>query len=158
MSRTAQAHIAGDREQPILNEIEVISSAPEFMPTRSNDTDAGADLRAAHNFSLRPGEYRIVGTGVQMNIPAGYFGLICGRSGLAGKRGIDVLGGVVDAGYQGEIRVVVHSSNREGLTFKAGERIAQIVILPVVTPQFVAVNSFEQTSVRGDAGFGSTGK
>lgn len=127
------------------------------LPRRAKPADAGADLATPANFAVEPGQRALIKTGVRIDIPEGYAGLICGRSGLAANHGIDVLGGVIDAGYRGEIGVVLVNTGRRRVTFKKGDRIAQLLITPVVTPMFVTTTKFEGETERGEDGFGSTG-
>lgn len=136
-----------------------MSAAIQFAgiePRRAHATDAGYDLFAAQFATISPGEHTMIDTGTHLAIPAGHVGLVMGRSGLA-KRGIDVLGGVVDHGYTGSIRAIL--DNRSTITFEVavGDRIAQLLIVPVETPTLVRVDRLPPAD-RGDAGFGSTGR
>ena len=127
-------------------------------PTRSHDTDAGLDLYANENVSISTTAG--VGTGVAVLIPEGYVGLIWPRSGLSAKHGIDVLAGVVDAGYTGEIKVIL-SYNRDipsTYAVEKGDKIAQLLIQKIETPITVIVDEFDEETARGDNGFGSTGR
>ncbi len=129
-----------------------------IIPTKAHDTDAGFDLYVPGNDWLvvsSSGIARIT-TSVAVDIPEGYFGLICGRSSLAAK-GIDVLGGVVDAGYHGELIVVV-ASFTAGHTICEGDKIAQLVILPLPSFTAVEVDEFDTVTERGTKGFGSSGR
>ena len=127
-------------------------------PTRSHDTDAGLDLYANENVSIS--STAGVSTGVAILIPEGYVGLIWPRSGLSAKNGIDVLAGVVDAGYTGEIKVIL-SYNRDipsTYAVEKGDKIAQLLIQKIETPAVLIVDEFNEQTSRGDSGFGSTGK
>ena len=131
------------------------------IPTKAHENDAGFDLYALNtqgdNTDL-PTPIRIINTGIAMEIPEGYFGLIKPRSGLSAKEGIDVLAGVVDSGYRGEIKVVLQSSNARGIRVIArGEKIAQIIILPLPQVKLEIVEELEE-SERGEKGFGSSDK
>lgn len=125
---------------------------------RANRTDAGADLVAAEDKSIPPLSRATVSTGVSLEIPDGYYGRVAPRSGLAHKNGIDVLAGVVDSSYRGEVRVILFNTDREE-TFhvRAGDRIAQLIVERHYNFEFVEAESLTQTD-RGEMGFGSTGK
>lgn len=129
-----------------------------IMPTRANPTDAGFDLYALDDSVAWPRKRVLVRTGIAMEIPEGHVGLIWPRSGLAVKHGIDVMAGVVDSGYRGEIKVLLQNTDPD-LVHKIhkGDRIAQILIQPIVTPELVEVDDLGE-SERGADGFGSTGK
>ena len=127
-----------------------------FMPERAHEWDAGADLRTPHDVYIAGGGYTIVNTGVHVEIPPGYVGMVKSKSGLMCKLGI-VTDGTVDAGYTGSIRVCLFNRDGTPREFKRGDKIAQIVIMPVVTPEFEQVDEIEG-SERGTDGFGSTGR
>lgn len=129
-------------------------------PTRAHHGDAGFDLRAVEAARLEPGERASVGTGIAVEIPEGSAGLVLPRSGLAAKHGISVVNapGLIDAGYRGEIRVLLLNTDRaEPFEIEPGDRIAQLVIVEVGDDEPVEVDSLEE-SARGDGGFGSTGR
>ena len=131
---------------------------PELMPKRAFPTSAGMDLRAAERIIIPPGERKLVGTGVFLEIPAGYEGQVRPRSGLAAKFGITVLNspGTVDSEYRGEIKVILYNSSNTSFKLKKYDRLAQLVI--VALPQVdVIVGNLSSSSARGCAGFGSTG-
>ena len=131
------------------------------IPTYGSDYAAGADLYACLDdaLTIKPGETVFVGTGVAMEIPEGYAGLIYARSGLSCKRGLAPANkvGVVDADYRGEITVALHNHGQEPQTIESNERIAQIVIAPFLKVDFQETDELSDT-VRGTRGFGSTGK
>lgn len=131
------------------------------MPTYGSVEAAGADLYACLDapVTIAPGASAFVPTGLSMEIPRGFAGLIYARSGLACKRGLAPANkvGVVDSDYRGEFMVVLHNHGTEIQTIEHGERIAQLVITPVVTPGFVEVDELTDT-IRAGGGFGSTGK
>lgn len=121
--------------------------------------DAGADLSSAESLTLAHGARALVSTGVSIALPDGYAAFVVPRSGLAAKHGITVLNspGTVDAGYRGEIKVTLINTDTESdYEIRAGDRIAQLIIMPVVRARFVEVDSLPE-SVRGGGGFGSTG-
>lgn len=129
-------------------------------PQRAHPGDAGFDLVAVEAARLEPGERASVGTGVAVEIPHGCAGLVLPRSGLAARHGISVVNapGLIDAGYRGEIRVLLLNTDREeAFEVAAGDRIAQLVIVEVGGGDPVEVESLEE-SARGAGGFGSTGR
>jgi dUTP pyrophosphatase len=135
-------------------------SPDAIAPTRAHPGDAGADLRASESARLGPGERASIGTGIAVEIPEGCAGLVLPRSGLAAKHGISVVNapGLIDAGYRGEVRVLLLNTDREE-TFEVepGDRIAQLVIVEIGDAQPEEVESLSE-SVRGDGGFGSSGR
>ena len=126
------------------------------LPTRSHSNDAGMDLYAVEDIFLEPGEGKIGKTGIALAIEPGYYGQIADRSSL-GKKGIKTAGGVIDSDFRGEVGVILWNLSKESIHLKKGERIAQLIILPVATPQIQNVESLSETK-RGEGGFGSTGK
>jgi dUTP pyrophosphatase len=126
------------------------------LPVRANSDDAGADLHSIEDRVLMPGERQLFDTGLAVAIPEGFVGYIKPRSGLALKYGIDVLGGVIDSGYRGEIGVVLVNHGRLPVELPRQSRIAQLVIQPVVLASFRESIGLPDT-VRGVGGFGSTG-
>lgn len=130
------------------------------LPKFETALAAGADLRAAleEDMSLAPGERALVPTGFAMALPAGYEAQIRPRSGLAYKHGITCLNtpGTIDADYRGEVKVLLINHGQEAFTITRGERIAQMVIAPITQPDFVQVETLDDTA-RGAGGFGSTG-
>ena len=132
-----------------------------IMPTYGSAEAAGADLYACLEapVTIRPGESVFVPTGLSMELPRGYAGLIYARSGLACKRGLAPANkvGVVDSDYRGEFMIVLHNHGSNVQTIEHGERIAQLVVTPVFTPGFVEVAELTDTE-RASGGFGSTGK
>ena len=128
-------------------------------PHYAHPGDAGADLCSAEDVVLQPGERAMVGTGTSIALPDGYVGFVVPRSGLASRHGITIVNspGTVDAGYRGELRVTLLNSDvRQTYAISVGDRIAQLVVMPVSRAQFVAVESLSY-SERGTAGCGSTG-
>jgi len=125
------------------------------LPAFAHAGDAGMDLYSCGDMTLAPGETRAVPTGIQMAIPAGHVGLVWDKSGISLK-GVHRLAGVVDAGYRGEVRVVMVNLGKEAFEIKAGMKIAQMLIQPVEAPAIVESDELDDTS-RGEGGFGSTG-
>jgi dUTP pyrophosphatase len=129
------------------------------LPAYAHPGDAGADLTAAEDVDLGPGERALVRTGVAIALPAGYAAFVHPRSGLATKHGVTIVNapGTVDAGYRGEIKVTLLNTDREQpVSFRRGDRIAQLVIQRVERAVFHEVDELPG-SARGDGGFGSTG-
>ena len=124
-------------------------------PAYAHPGDAGMDLFSCADMSLAPGETKPVPTGIQMAIPQGYVGLVWDKSGISLK-GVHRLAGVVDAGYRGEVRVVMVNLGTESFEIKPGMKIAQMLIQPVEAPTIVESDTLDDTS-RGVGGFGSTG-
>lgn len=131
------------------------------VPTYGSAQAAGADLYACieETVVIAPGDSAWIPTGVAMEIPEGYAGLICARSSMGAKRGLAPANkvGVIDSDYRGEIRVVLHNHSKQEQCVEPDERIAQLLITPVITPGFCIVEELTDT-VRSDGGFGSTGK
>ena len=128
------------------------------LPQQAYEGDAGVDLAACEGTVLEPGSRAVVATGLAVEIPDGYAGLVLPRSGLAARHGIGVVNspGLIDSGYRGEIRVVLINSDREAaFVVEPGMRIAQLVIAPVASVRLVEVEELA-TSERGARGFGSS--
>ena len=129
-------------------------------PLRAHPGDAGCDLFAAESARLEPGERASVGTGIAVEIPEGSAGLVLPRSGLAAKHGISVVNapGLIDAGYRGEVRVLLLNTDlSDAFEIELGDRIAQLVIVEVGDSEPIEAESLAE-SVRGEGGFGSTGR
>lgn len=135
-------------------------SEKAVIPTYGSEYSAGADLYAYTDgeISIKPHETYLVPTGVAVELPVGYAGLIYARSGLASKKGLAPANkvGVVDCDYRGEIKVALHNHSNEVQSISSGERIAQFVITPYLTARFQECEALSET-VRGAGGFGSTG-
>lgn len=130
------------------------------VPTRGSKYAAGADLYSAENdLYIEDRQTVMIGTGIAMEIPEGYVGLVYARSGLACKEGLAPANkvGVIDSDYRGEIKVALYNQSGQKKLVKNGERIAQIVIAPFLAPEFTEVSELDETD-RGEGGFGSTGK
>lgn len=127
-------------------------------PTCAHRGDAGLDLTATSVHTIDPGETEIVGTGVKLAIPEGYAGFLQPRSGLAAKCGLTVLNspGLIDSGYRGEIKAILINHGKTQVTINPGDRIAQLVIQPVVSANLIEVSSLDTTD-RAEGGLGSTG-
>lgn len=140
-------------------EVKVSLSPGAILPEYKTEGSAGMDLRCAYDFTLYPGERRLIPTGLRMEIPNGYEGQVRPRSGIALKHGISMVNtpGTIDSDYRGEIGVILINLGADVVTFNAGDRIAQLVICPIARADLVVVDSLEETE-RGEGGFGSTGK
>lgn len=132
-----------------------------ITPTYGTEFSAGADLYACEGgeVSIAPGETKLIHTGLSLEIPEGYAGLIYARSGIATKRGLAPANkvGVIDSDYRGEIMVSLYNHSESAQTIADGERVAQLVITPFLKVEYNEVTELSDT-VRGQGGFGSTGK
>lgn len=129
------------------------------MPSYQTEGAAGMDLRSNEAFELEPGERRTVATGMRCAIPPGFEGQVRPRSGLASRLGLGLVNspGTIDSDYRGEIKVILINLGSDTIRMEKGERIAQLVICPVLKVRFEVVSRLEDT-VRGEGGFGSTGQ
>ena len=126
------------------------------MPTRAHDLDAGYDLFSMHEQHIPVGGSYVFDTGVHMQIPPGYCGLLVSKSGLHCREGLQSTG-LIDSGYTGSIKVKLTNHGTKIATIKEYQKISQLVIIPIITPELEPVSSLED-SERGDDGFGSSGK
>ena len=126
------------------------------LPTRGSQSAAGLDLYSIEAITLNPNERRVIRTGLAVAIPEGYYGRVAPRSGLAIQKGVDVLAGVIDADYRGEIGCLLHNIGAERIDLPAQSKICQLIIEKIITPAAVWVNHLSETG-RGSGGFGSTG-
>lgn len=134
----------------------VVLDEGAYMPKRAHELDAGYDLRTPVRRVLHAHESLVIDTGVHVEIPAGYVGILKSKSGLNVKH--DIMGtGTIDAGYTGSIRVKLYNHGYIDHVFEKGDKIIQLVILPILTPELELVDKLEDTE-RGADGFGSTGK
>ena len=129
---------------------------PAFLPCRAHPTDAGADLRSTEALEIYPGEQKLVDTGVAVKIPEGYGGFVFNRS-SQGKKGISIPHsvGVIDSDYRGNIKVILKNNGEDPYKIAVGDRVAQLVVMPVLLCGFV---DMWNDTTRGTGGFGSTGK
>lgn len=141
-------------------DVAVVRLDPDLpLPAYAHPGDAGADLHTTIDVTLAPGERVLVPTGLALALPDGYVGLVHPRSGLAARHGLSIVNapGTVDAGYRGEIKVLlVNLDPTEAVTLQRGDRIAQLVVQRFERARFVEVGVLPE-SVRGDGGYGSTG-
>lgn len=144
----------------MTNEVHVpIVAASSQVPVYAQPGDAGADLRSSEKLILPPGERALVSTGIKIALPDGFLAFVVPRSGLAVRHGISIVNspGTIDAGYRGEIKVpLINLDPREAFAIEPGDRIAQLIVMPVSRAVFMPVDELD-ASVRGNNGFGSTG-
>lgn len=126
------------------------------MPSYAHSDDAGMDLYASEECTVEVGERAQIKTGVAMAIPEGFVGLVWDKSGISHRLGMKVMGGVIDAGYRGEVLIGMVNFGENAHTFKVGDKVAQMLIQKVEQPTLVAVAELD-TTARGVSGFGSTG-
>lgn len=138
--------------------INVKLSDNALLPIHAKPGDAGLDLTSREDVSLQPGSVQIVTTGVCVEIPEGYFGLVAPRSGLSSKHGITLANtpGIIDSGYRGEIHVPLYNIGKEPYEIHKGDRVCQLIIVPYASCQCIEVDDMDHTD-RGDTGFGSSG-
>lgn len=127
-----------------------------FMPEYGSDLAAGMDLKAMHDFRLEAHSRLLVKIGIAVCLPENYYGRIAPRSGLANKYGIDVLAGVIDEDYRGEVGVILYNTSENTVDFKRGDRIAQMILESYSRGNIEEVSDLSDTK-RGEGGFGSTG-
>lgn len=128
------------------------------LPKRAHADDAGLDLHLLEETTLLPGGGAKLRTGIALALPRGFVGMVADRSSLA-ARGLKIAGGIIDAGYRGEIHIVIRNLTSESVRLGPGERIAQLLVIPISTPAVTEVADFSDSeTTRGTGGFGSTGR
>lgn len=133
-------------------------SSKAVIPSIQKEGSAGYDLHSSEDTVIQIGERKIVKTDIAMAIPSGYYGRVAPRSGLSVKDWIDVKAGVIDASYRGSVGVVLQNDHpKNPFVIKVGDRIAQILLEKIITPDVVIVDDLDATE-RGEGGYGSTGK
>jgi len=146
----------------LTSELQVRLLHPAAVPPRrAHEHDAGLDLACVEDVTLWPARRRVVGTGVAIALPPGTAGLVVPRSGLAARHGITIVNapGLVDPGYRGELRVTLLNTGDVPYAARAGDRIAQLLLVPFVTPQACLVDELPPAvGDRGENGFGSSGR
>jgi dUTP pyrophosphatase len=146
---------------PQLDRLAVRLLHPDARPpARTRAGDAGLDLACVDAFTLAPGERRVVPTGVALALPDGVAGLVVPRSGLAARHGISVVNGpgLIDPNYRGEVKVVLVNLGRDRFAADAGDRVAQLLLVPFASPEVAVVEQLAPFGdCRGEAGFGSSG-
>ena len=139
-----------------MEKIKVMLDPGAYAPERAHKADAGLDLRSPIKTRLYAGEAVVIDTGVHVQIPTGYVGMLKSKSGLNVNH--DIVGeGVIDSGYTGSIRVKLYNHGTESYMIEVGDKISQLVIMPIETPEIELVCSLEETD-RGCCGFGSSGR
>ena len=126
------------------------------LPTRGSSQAAGLDIFSIQEVIIEPRQRSLVRTGLAVAIPDGHYGRIAPRSGLATKKGLDVLAGVIDSDYRGEVRCLLYNSGDEAIHLPAQSKICQLIIEKIITPSAVWSDEISDTD-RGSGGFGSTG-
>ena len=137
-----------------MNKMKVAVEAGAVVPRRAHKTDAGVDLCATKSGWIFPKSRKVFGTGFHASIPAGFVGLLTSKSGMM-KKGITSRG-TIDSGYTGEIRAVLFNHSWKFIKIEQSQKITQLVLLPIITPELELVDGLEATE-RGNGGFGSTG-
>jgi len=127
------------------------------IPQYANQGDAGMDFYASETIIIDPNHRTLVSTGIMMAIPQGFVGLIWDKSGIATKHGIKTMAGVIDCGYRGEIKILLHNLSTESYTIEKGTKIAQMLIQPVEQREIIEVDDLDTNTERGEGGFGSSG-
>ena len=137
----------------------LLNNVHAAVPTRADIGAAGYDLSSVEKVSIAPGSQAIIDTGVVVEFPADCYARIAPRSGLAAKHAIDVMAGVIDSTYRGNIKVILHNHGQKEFTVNVGDRIAQMIYERIYTPELTRVHNMSElgTSDRGTGGFGSTG-
>lgn len=137
-----------------FGELKVVLDPGAYIPVRGHTNDAGLDLISPRCYSILPWEHTVIDTGVHVQIPEGYVGRITSKSSLMDKGLLTTA--TIDAGYTGSIKVVLFNVSRHTVQIGIAQKVAQLVIHPIVTPEVAVVDKLEETE-RGDGGFGSTG-
>lgn len=127
------------------------------FPTRAHDTDAGIDLYIPIDTQVRSKSINHIKLGIAIVLPPNHVGIIQGKSGLASKFGLFTIGNIIDEGYTGEISVTVVNEGYDYYSFHKGDKVCQLLVMPVSYPTIVETNQLPETS-RGESGFGSSGK
>lgn len=151
----AQLNLTGTL--PVHDSMGIVLDDGAFMPIRAHADDAGLDLRSPVSIEILPWKSVVIDTEVRVRIPQGFYGRLEPKSGLHIKHDIVCLGGTIDSGYTGTIRVKLYNFGEERYEVKAGDKIAQLVIIPYIAPHLELVASLGETD-RGEAGFGSSGR
>ena len=140
--------------------VKIVNNSDNALPQYETGGSAGLDVRSAENGLLKPGEFKLITTGLRVEIPYGDEIQVRPRSGQALKHGITVLNspGTIDADYRGEIGVILINHGQSDFEIKAGDRIAQLVVAPVERIQWQETGELNSSTKRGENGFGSTGK
>lgn len=127
-----------------------------MLPRRGSALAAGLDVCSIEDVEIAPKQRALARTGLAVAIPPGFYGRVAPRSGLAVKQGLDVLAGVIDSDYRGEVCIALYNTGDEAIVLPAGSKICQLIVEKIITPDAVWVSDLDETA-RGAAGFGSTG-
>lgn len=144
-----------DQEESVDSFIQYTSTGGSL--TKKHPSDAGWDIQSAESFTIFSKERKLVKTGVSVAIPEGFVGLLWSRSGLSYNWGIQVGAGCIDASYRGEVGVLLYNLSGSPVDIQVGDRIAQLIVLPICMNEMVKVEELDETA-RGAGGFGSTGR
>lgn len=128
-----------------------------IVPNYAKQGDAGMDLYSVVDEIIPPNEIKRISTGIKMEIPEGFVGLVWDKSGVAFNKGIKTMAGVIDSGYRGEIMIVLINHSKENFEIKKGQKIAQMLIQKIENPKIEIVDSLNDNTERGEGGFGHTG-
>jgi dUTP pyrophosphatase len=128
-----------------------------IIPTKAHRQDAGFDLHSIGSYRILPGERVVISTGIAYMPPEGFAGFVWPRSGLASNRGLDVLGGLIDGGYRGEIKVILVNHGYDSVFINKGDRVAQLVVSPYFSESEEVDSFVGEADDRGTNGFGSSG-
>lgn len=156
LSGKPMCNILREEVRNMQNKIKVVLDEGAVMPTRAHSTDAGLDLYSRERKLIRANSSAVFDTGVHIELPIGTTGMIKSKSGLNVKHGL-TSEGVIDVGYTGSICVKLYNHSPKDYIVEAGDKISQLVIMPIITPELEQVDCLEITE-RGNGGFGSTGK
>ena len=126
-----------------------------MLPKRGSALAAGLDVCSIEDVEIAPKQRALARTGLAVAIPPGFYGRVAPRSGLAVKQGLDVLAGVIDSDYRGEVCIVLYNTGDEAIVLPAGSKICQLILEQIITPEAAWVNDLDHTA-RGAGGFGST--
>lgn len=136
--------------------MKIVVEQGAYPPVRAHADDAGLDLRTPHSFRILHGMSAVIDTGIHVEIPHGYYGKLESKSGLHVNHDIVCLGGVIDESYRGSIKVKLYNFG-EDYTFKEGDKIVQMILIPYIAPELEFVDRLDDTE-RGSSGFGSSGR
>lgn len=139
------------------NKVKFVVDKPEHKPFKKHNSDAGFDIFADENVIIPANSFGLVQTCIKVAIPFGYVGILKSRSGMACKHGVETGAGVIDSNYRGYLKVKLFNNSDENFVVKIGEKITQMVIIPINLNEWEEVDSLDETD-RGQNGFGSTGK
>jgi dUTP pyrophosphatase len=160
MIQFKKTNLAKDLEHRInyTDSSQELGTQIDFTPRRANPHDAGLDLFAAEEVVIPPRGSALIATGVHIAIPAGHAGLLWSRSGLSVNHKLERGAGCIDSGYQGEVKAHIYNNSDSFYYVKLGDKIVQMLVVPVNTAMCIEVDEFEEVTNRNEGGFGSSGK